>query len=186
MDNKNREKLIRLIKERSFQKSDSPSFPLSSGKMSRYYFNLKKITMASDGGVLIGNLVLDKIQELSLKPNAIGGLTMGADPIAVATAFASFLRSNPIEAFVVRKEPKEHGLKLQVEGNVKKNDKVIIVEDVVTTGQSTIKAINVAREYGLDILGVIVLLDRCEENGKENIEAHGTTVHSILTIQDFL
>ncbi len=186
MENSNREKLIRLIKERSFERSDSPSFPLSSGKMSCYYFNLKKVTMASDGGVLIGNLVLDKIQELNLKPRAIGGLTMGADPIAVATSFASFLRNNPIEAFVIRKEAKEHGLKLQVEGNVERNDKVIIVEDVVTTGQSTVKAVGVAREYGLDILAVIALLDRCEQNGRKNIETEGTTVHSILTIQDFL
>ena len=196
MDDKNRaniielltdkDKIIRLIKERSFEKSDIPAFPLSSGKKSRYYFNLKSVTMAPEGQVLIGKLVYNKIQQLNLKPKAIGGLTMGADPIATATAYTSFLRGNPIEAIVIRKEPKEHGLKLQIEGNVEKNDDVIIVDDVVTTGTSTIKAMKIAREHGLDILGVIVLLDRCEENGKEKIEAEGTTVHSILTIEDFL
>lgn len=186
MDNKDKDKIIKLIMERSFEKSDTPSFLLSSGKRSRYYFNLRNITMTPEGLVLIGTLVYNKIQQLSLKPTGIGGLTMGADPIATATAFTSFLRGNPIEAFIIRKEPKEHGLKLQIEGNVKKNDKVIIVDDVVTTGGSIIKAMKISREYGLEILGVIVLLDRCEENGKEKIEAEGTTVHSILTVQDFL
>jgi orotate phosphoribosyltransferase len=136
--------------------------------------------------VLIGKLVLDKIQELDLKPNAVGGLTMGADPIAHAVALTSELKNNPIQSFSVRKEPKGHGLGLQVEGNVRENDKVIIVEDVVTTGTSTIKAVTIAREHGLNVLGVIVLLDRCEENGTKSIEAQGVPVHSILTIQDFL
>ncbi|MBW1740421.1 MAG: orotate phosphoribosyltransferase [Deltaproteobacteria bacterium] len=181
-----KEKVIELIKERSFQKSDTASFPLSSGKMSHYYFNMKKITMAPEGQVLIGSLVFDKIQELNLKPKAVGGLTMGADPIAVATAFTSFLRKNPIEAFVIRKKPKPHGLGLQIEGSVEKNDSVIIVDDVVTTGKSTIKAIKIAREHELEVLAAIVLLDRCEENGKENIEAQGVPLHAILTIQDFL
>jgi orotate phosphoribosyltransferase len=186
MNNNDKEKIIKLIMQRSFEKSDTPSFLLSSGKRSRYYFDLRNMTMAPEGQVLIGTLVYNKIQQLNLKPQAIGGLTMGADPIAIATAYTSFLRGNPIEAFIIRKEPKEHGLKLQIEGNVEKNDKVVIVDDVVTTGASIIKAMKVSREYGLDILGVIVLLDRCEENGKENIEAEGTTVYSILTIQDFL
>jgi orotate phosphoribosyltransferase len=186
MDNKDKDRIIKLIIQRSFEKSDTPSFLLSSGKRSRYYFNLRNVTMAPEGQVLIGTLVYNKIQQLNLKPKAIGGLTMGADPIAIATAYTSFLRGNPIEAFIIRKEPKEHGLKLQIEGNIERNDKVIIVDDVVTTGASIIKAMKISREYGLDILGVIVLLDRCEENGKESVEAEGTTVHSILTVQDFL
>ncbi|RLC12226.1 MAG: orotate phosphoribosyltransferase [Deltaproteobacteria bacterium] len=181
-----RDRLIELIKERSLRKSDSPAFPLSSGKKSRYYFNLKSVTMSPEGQVLIGKIVYDKIEQLKLKPKAVGGLTMGADPIAFATAFTSYLRKNPIEAFVIRKESKKHGLKLQIEGNVAKDDKVIILEDVVTTGASTVKAIKIAGEHGLNILGVLVLLDRCEENGKENIEAQGTTMHSILTIHDFI
>lgn len=183
---RDRDKLIELIKERSFKKRKSPSFPLSSGKKSRYYFNLKNVTLSPDGIALTGKLVYNKIQQLELKPKAIGGPSMGADPIAHATAFTSYLKKNPIQAFAIRKEPKKHGLKLQIEGNVAKGDEVIIVDDVVTTGKSTIDAINIARAHGLNIQGVIVIVDRCEENGKENIEAEGTTVHSILTIKDFL
>lgn len=178
--------IISLIKERSFKKTDTPSFRLSSGKMSCYYFNMKKITLSPDGSVLIGRLMYEKIQELNLKPKGIGGLMHGADPIAVATSLTSSLRNNPIQAFAIRPKPKKHGLQLQIEGNVEKGDKVIIIDDVVTTGGSTIEAIKIARNHGLEIIGVIVLLDRCEENGKQNIEAEGVTVHPILTIQDFL
>lgn len=183
---RDRDALIELIKERSFEKRESPSFPLSSGKKSRYYFNLKNVTLSPDGMALVGRLVYDKIQQLKLKPKAIGGPSMGADPIAHVTAFTSYLEKNPIQAFAIRKAPKKHGLKLQIEGNVTKDDEVIIVDDVVTTGKSTIDAINIAREHGLKVQGVIVIVDRCEENGKENIEGKGTTVHSILTIRDFL
>ena len=136
--------------------------------------------------MLVGSVLYDKIQELKLKPVGIGGLTMGADPIAIATSFTSHLKQNDIKAFSIRKEAKSHGLELQIEGDIKKNDPVIIIDDVVTTGQSTIKAINVAREYGLDILCVMVLLDRCEENGKENIEKKGIKVYPILSIKDFV
>ncbi|HCC68591.1 MAG TPA: orotate phosphoribosyltransferase [Nitrospiraceae bacterium] len=184
MDNKAR--LISYIKEHSFEYSDRPIFKLSSGKMSNFYFNLKKTTHSAEGQYLIGNLVLDKIQELNLKPKAIGGPTMGADPIAFATAYCSYQRQNPIDAFVIRKEPKPHGMMLQIEGNVRAGDNVIIVDDVVTTGQSTIRAIEIAKNAGLNIIAVIIFLDRCEQNGRENIEKSGYPVYSILTIKDFL
>ncbi len=184
MDNKAR--LIDYIKRHSFQHSDKPIFRLTSGQMSNFYFNLKKTTYCPVGQYLIGNLVFDKIQELNLKPKAIGGLTMGADPISTATAYASYERNLPIEAFVIRKEPKGHGMMLQIEGNVKAGDDVIIVDDVVTTGGSTIKAINIARNAGLNIIAVIILLDRCEQNGRQNIERLGYPVYPILTIKDFI
>lgn len=135
---------------------------------------------------MVGNLVYNKIRELKLKPDAIGGLTLGADPIAVATAFTSYQKKDPMEAFVIRKEPKQHGMKLQIEGNVKAGDKVIIVDDVVTTGQSTIKAIKIAEKAKLKIIAVIILLDRCEQGGRENIEKCGYPVYPILTIKDFV
>ena len=134
---------------------------------------------------LVGKIVFEKIRELKLKPDAIGGLTLGADPIAYAVAMHSYEAGEPIEAFVIRKEPKGHGLKLPIEGNVKSGDRVIIIDDVVTTGGSTIKAINVARENGMIVDAVIVLVDRCEHNGRQNIEALGCPVHAILTINDF-
>lgn len=110
---------------------------------------------------------------------------MGADPIASAVARYSYDMQYPIEAFAIRKEPKEHGLGLQIEGNVKEGDHVIIVDDVVTTGGSTIKAIQIAQSHGLLIDAVIILVDRCEFNGRQNIEAYGYPVYDILTINDF-
>jgi orotate phosphoribosyltransferase len=184
MDAKTR--LVECIRKRSFLRSDKPVFRLTSGKMSSFFFDLKKTTCSAEGQYLVGNLVFDKIIEAGLAPKAIGGLTIGADPIASATAYTSFLRNNPIEAMVIRKEPKGHGTMRRIEGNVKAGDEVIIIDDVVTTGGSTIRAMDAAEEAGLKILAVIVLLDRCEFGGRENIESRGYPVYSILTIRDFL
>lgn len=181
-----KEALIGIIRERSFQYSSEPSFKLSSGGLSSFYFNMKKTTQSPDGMYLVGKLVFEKIMELGLSPDAIGGLTLGADPIAYAVAFYSYYMKKPIQAFVIRKEPKGHGLKLPVEGNVKPGDHAIIIDDVVTTGGSTIKAINVAKDFGLIVDAVIVLVDRCEQNGRQNIEALGCPVHDIFTVKDFI
>lgn len=181
----NREKLIKYIKEHSFLKSGKPVFRLSSGKMSNVYFDLRLTTLSPEGQYLIGNLICDRLKELGLRPRAVGGLTMGADPVATATAYCSYLRQEPIEAFVIRKEPKVHGRGLQIEGNVKDGDDVVIVDDVLTTGGSVIKAVDIVKETGLNVLAVIVILDRCEQNGKENIEKLGYPVHSLLSIKDF-
>lgn len=185
-DMNSRTDLIEMIKEKSFKHSDVPSFPLSSGKKSKYYFNMKAVTMDARGAFLIGDVVFDKIKELGLHPKAIGGLTMGADPISIAAAYTSFLKKDPMQSFAIRKEPKKHGLGLQIEGNVRPGDKVVIVDDVVTTGKSTIHAIETARQHDLGIVSAMVLVDRCEEKGRENIEALGVPVHSIFTIEDFL
>ncbi len=181
---KERERLIELIKLRSYKYSEKP-FRLSGGGYSNYYFNLKQTTYSPEGLYIVGKLVFEKIMDLGLKVDAIGGLTMGADPIAFAVARYSYDMKSPIEAFVIRKEPKGHGTMSQIEGNVKEGDRVIIIDDVVTTGASTIKAINVAKQNGLIILGVIALLDRCEQKGRQNIEATGYPFWSILTVEDF-
>ncbi len=174
-----RDRLIKFVKARSFLKSDEPVYRLSSGQMSNVYFDLRLTTLSAEGQYLIGNLMLDAISEHGLKPRAVGGLTMGADPVSTSTAYASYLRGEPIEAFVIRKEPKPHGRGLQVEGNVGEGD------DVLTTGGSTIKAVEIARGSGLNVLAVIVLLDRCEQNGRRNVEALGIPLYSVLTIKDF-
>ncbi|MDP2168279.1 MAG: orotate phosphoribosyltransferase [Thermodesulfovibrionales bacterium] len=179
-----RKDLIEFIKRRSFLKSDEPVFRLSSGRMSNVYFDLRRTTLSPEGQYLIGNLYMDKLEELDLSPKGIGGLTMGADPIATSVAYCSYLRGKPVEAFVIRKEPKAHGMGLQIEGNVKEGDDVVIIDDVVTTGGSTIKAIEIAKKEGLNIIAVIVLLDRCEQNGRENIEGLGYSFHPILTVKD--
>lgn len=181
-----KERLIEIVKERSYQYSSEPKFKLASGAVSKFYFNMKKTTQSPEGMYLVGKLVFEKIKEIKLHPAAIGGLTLGADPIAYAVAMYSYTVGEPIEAFVIRKEPKGHGLKLPIEGNVSPGDHVIIIDDVVTTGGSTIKAMNVARENGLIIDAVIVLVDRCEQNGRKNIEALGCSVHDILTVNDFI
>jgi orotate phosphoribosyltransferase len=181
-----RENLIEIIKERSFQYSSDPKFKLTSGAVSNFYFNMKKTTQSPDGMHLIGQIVFEKIKELGLHPHAIGGLTMGADPIAYAVAMYSFSVNDPVQAFAIRKEPKEHGLKLPIEGNVNPGDHAIIIDDVITTGGSTIKAIKIAKEYGLIIDAVIVLVDRCEQNGRQNIEELGHPVYDILNLHDFM
>ncbi len=181
-----RERLKELIRQLSFQYSEKPIYKLSSGASSNYYFNMKKTTYSPEGAYLIGKLVFEKIKETDLRVSAIGGLTMGADPIAYAVARYSYDAKEPIQAFVIRKEPKGYGLKLQIEGNVNTGDHVAIVDDVVTTGASTIKAIRIAREHGLIVDAVIVLVDRCEQNGKQNIEELGLPVYDILTVHDFI
>jgi orotate phosphoribosyltransferase len=180
------ERLIQIIKERSFQYSKEPVYRLTSGAVSNFYFNMKKTASSGEALYLTGKLVFEKIREQQLQIDAIGGLTMGADPIAYAVARYSYDVQQPIEAFVIRKEAKGHGLHLQVEGNVKPGDRVVIVDDVVTTGGSTIKAIGIAREYGLAVVAAIVLVDRYEQNGRENIESLGLPVYDILTIEDFI
>lgn len=180
----NKEKLIQLIRDRSFLKSEKPVFKLASGKMSNVYFDLRLTTLSPEGQVLIGTLMFEKLKALELRPKAAGGLTMGADPVACSLAYTSYLRGEPTEAMVIRKEPKEHGRGLQIEGNFSKGDDVVILDDVLTTGGSTIKAVNIARGLGLNVIAVIVVLDRCEQNGKQNVEEH-CPLYSLLTIDDF-
>jgi orotate phosphoribosyltransferase len=181
-----RERLIEIVKAVSFQHSEEPVFRLTSGALSRIYFNMKKTTMSAEGMHLVGKLVFEKIADLGPEVRAVGGLTLGADPIAYGVASYSYHAGAPINAFVIRKEPKGHGLRLPVEGNVTPGDPVVIVDDVVTTGGSTIKAVTAAQDFGLVIRAVIVLLDRCEQNGRGNIEALGYPVYDILTVRDFL
>ena len=146
--------------------------------MSNYYFNCKAVTLYPEGMHLIGNLLFDLIKNLDVK--GIGGLTLGADPIAYAVAYTSYLRGGPVEAFVVRKTAKSHGTMQWIEGNIKRGDKVVIVDDVITTGKSTIEAITRSKEAGLDIVKVIALIDR-QEGGKEAVAASGYKLDSIIT-----
>jgi orotate phosphoribosyltransferase len=161
-----RERLIRLIYEEAFKYSETPIFRLTSGELSNYYFNCKRVTLSPEGMYLIGNIIYDMIKDLNVK--GIGGLTLGADPIATAVAYTSYLKGNPIEAFVVRKKAKEHGTMQWIEGNIKEGDSVVVVDDVITTGNSTIQAITRLKEEGIFVKSVVVLVDR-QEGGRENI-----------------
>lgn len=171
-------RLIELILEKAFKYSEEPIFKLVSGRMSNYYFNCKAVTLYPEGMYLIGNLIFDLIKDLDVK--GIGGLTLGADPIAYAAAYTSYLKGKPIEAFIVRKTPKSHGTMHWIEGNIKSGDRVVIIDDVITTGKSTIEAINRSKEAGLEIVKVIALVDR-QEGGREAVETLGHKLESIIT-----
>jgi len=175
--------LIRLLCKKSFQYSDEPVFKLASGKMSRFYINCKPVTLSARGMYLIGHLVFNALG--GIKVAGVGGLTFGADPIAVATAFVSELKGAPIKAFSIRKAQKDHGIVRWIEGDMKKNDPVAIVEDVATTGGSTIAAIDRARSEGLNVKKVIVLVDR-REGGLENIRKHVFDTTAIITRDELI
>jgi orotate phosphoribosyltransferase len=178
-----KERLIELIIEKAFKYSKEPVFKLVSGRMSNYYFNCKAVTLHPEGMYIIGNLIFELIKDTEVK--GVGGLTLGADPIAYAVAYTSFLEKKPIEAFVVRKTAKSHGTMQWIEGNVNKGDRVVIVDDVITTGKSTIEAINRAKEEGLHIAKVIALIDR-QEGGREAVEASGYNLVSIITREEVM
>lgn len=175
--------LVDLLVSKSLKVSDKPVYNLASGRKSDVYIDCKKTTQSAHGMVLIGNLIFSRISDLDV--DAIGGLTLGADPIANAVSYTSRIKERDIDTFVVRKTAKEHGLKKTIEGDVKKGSKVVIVDDVVTTGQSTIDAIHKAKEFGLEIIKVIVLVDR-QEGGKEEIQKECIDFESIITKQELL
>lgn len=181
MDMKKR--LIELIIEKAFKYNEEPIFKLASGNISKYYFDCKAVTLHPEGMHLIGNIIFELIKDLNIK--GIGGLTLGADPIAYAVAYTSYLKGKPIEAFTVRKAPKGYGTMQLIEGNVKKGDRIVIVDDVITTGKSTIEAINKAKEEGLEIVKVIALIDR-QEGGKEAVESLEYKLDSIITRDEIM
>ena len=173
-----KERLGEIILERSFKYSDNPPFTLASGRQSNYYFNCKPTTLDPEGMNLIGGVLFDMVKDSSI--TAAGGLTLGADPIANALSVISYQKGKPIKSFIVRKDVKDHGTKSAIEGNVKAGDRVLIIDDVITTGGSTITAIEQARKAGLIVNSVITLIDR-EEGGRENIQKHVENIRSILT-----
>ncbi|WP_136513595.1 orotate phosphoribosyltransferase [Geomonas edaphica] len=178
-----KERLKKIIIELSYEKRN---VTLASGRQSDFYFDGKQTTLHPEGGYLTGKLFFDAIKDVE-GVEGVGGLTLGADPIATSTSVVSFLEGKPVPAFIIRKEPKGHGTGAWLEGrkNLKPGSKVVIVEDVVTSGGSSIKAIKRAEEEGLKVLGVVTLVDR-EEGGRENIESEGYWLKSIFTKAEIL
>ena len=173
-----KEELIEMLCRKSFKYSDEPIFKLVSGQMSRFYVNCKPTTLDARGMYLVGQLIFDRIKGCGV--SSIGGLTFGADPLAVATAFTSEMNHQPIHAFSIRKTQKDHGIVKWIEGDVHAGERVAIVDDVATTGGSTIKAIERARSEGLEVVTAVVLVDR-QEGGLDNIKQHVSNVSSIVT-----
>jgi orotate phosphoribosyltransferase len=173
-----KERLGEIILERSFKYSENPPFTLASGRQSNFYFNCKPTTLDPEGMNLIGSIIFDMVKDSSI--SAAGGLTLGADPIANALSVISYQKGKPIKSFIVRKDVKDHGTRSAIEGSVKSGDRVLIIDDVITTGGSTITAIEQARKAGLIVDCVITLIDR-EEGGRENIGKHIDNIRSVLT-----
>ncbi|HEX5726913.1 MAG TPA: orotate phosphoribosyltransferase [Longimicrobiaceae bacterium] len=173
-----RDRLLQLLLERSFRLGD---FVLSSGARSSFYIDCRTTTTHAEGQALVGRLGLEALRSAGLRPDAVGGLTLGADPVAYAIAHASWLAGDPVNAFTVRKEPKAHGTGKRVEGCFAAGDRVVVVEDVITTGGSALKAIEAVKAEGGEVLAVLALVDR-EEGGRENIERAGLRVHSLFRV----
>ena len=182
-----RTELIDLLKKQSIFHGD---FTLASGAKSKYYFDCRLTTLDPRGAWLVGQLMHSLIRReeaaRKLTVAAVGGLTMGADPVAMAVAMFSYWAKagTPLQTFSVRKTPKAHGQTKLIEGNFKKGDTVVIVDDVVTRGDSTIAAINAVANEGGKVLFVLVLVDR-QEGGREKIEALGYPVFSLFKRDEF-
>src|SRR6202011_2584482 len=174
-----RQELLRLLAAKSFRLGP---VKLASGASSDYYVDCRTTTLAAKGARLTGQVILDEIRARGWKPQAIGGLTMGADPIVVAVSVAS----GDVDGFLVRKAEKQHGTGRRIEGFQEKGARVVIVDDVCTTGSSTVQAIEAAREFGFHVVGVLCLVEREEAGGRPNVEkaAAPAPFISIFTAND--
>jgi len=160
-------------------------FTLASGRESTLYIDARMTTMTPDGQRLVGALGLAAIRDAGWKPAAVGGLTMGADPIAYAICHASADASYPLRAFTVRKEAKAHGTGKLVEGPVSAGESVVVIEDTVTTGSSAARAVEALKQMGAVPVGVLALVDR-EEGGREHLESLGLTVRSLAVASEIV
>lgn len=179
-----RDELLSVLAEKSFALGQ---FKLSSGGTSDYYVDCRVTTLSAQGAWLTGLVFLDEIRRRNWNPQALGGLTMGADPIVTAVSIASVVEGKGnVEGFLVRKSEKEHGMKNRIEGFKQKGSRVVIVDDVCTTGASTIQAVAAAREFGFEIAGVMCLVERLEAMGRPAVEseAGGAPFVSVFTSND--
>ena len=177
-----RNQLLKLLKE-SFIYNDSPVFTLSSGRKSRFYIDSKRVTLDPGGGFLVGQLILDAISDIEV--DAVGGMTLGADPLAISASVLSYGEGNPLPAFIVRKDPKGYGESPFIEGNLKKGSNVVVVDDVLTGGTSVERTIDILKELECRVLRIIALVDR-KEGGKEKLEKLGYDVVALFTVEDLL
>lgn len=177
-----RDKLLSFLREKSFEKK---RIVLSSGKESDFYIDVKQTALHPEGAYLIGKLIL-KLLEKGERVKAVGGMTMGADPLSVSVSVLSYIKKKGLPAFFIRKEPKKHGTGLWIEGtkNLKSGMAVAILEDVVTTGASLLHAIERTEKEGLVVKRVIAVVDR-EEGGREEIEKKGYRLESLFRRSDF-
>lgn len=173
------ERFLELVKQRGLLRGD---FTLASGERSSYFFDLKMVTLSPEGAYLTGKLVLELLREIGV--DAVGGLTLGADPIVTAVAVVSHLEGNPIPAFIVRGELKAHGTQKNIEGNVPaKGCNVAVVEDVITKGGSTLKAIEAIEAADCRVVKVVALVDR-HQGGSDELRKRGYDFTALLHADD--
>jgi orotate phosphoribosyltransferase len=176
------DRLLALLAERSARRGH---FTLASGRQSTLYIDARLTTMSPDGLALIGPLALDALSASGWRVDSVGGLTLGADPVSYAIAYASAVAGSPLRAFTVRKEAKAHGTGRLIEGPFRQGDRVAVIEDVITTGGSALRAVEAIRAAGGVVAGVLALVDR-EEGGREAIEAAGLEVISLALASDIV
>lgn len=177
---RDRVRLLELLRERSFERR---KVILASGRESDFYIDVRRTALLAEGHWLIGRLLLSRLPEDAV---AVGGMTLGADPLASATSFASFAAGRPVDAFLVRKEPKKHGTAQWIEQPaLPEGARVVVVEDVITTGGSALKAVERLKEAGFVPVKLLAVVDRLE-GGREAIEAAGLEVEALFTRTDFI
>lgn len=174
-----RDRLRDIIRERSIK---TGHFVLRSGKTSTYFLDGKQTTLSGEGCALVGELIYDLIRDLDVV--AIGGPTLGADPIVASVAVASYHAGKPLDAFIVRKETKDHGLGDRIAGPWRAGARVVVVEDVVTKGGAMMMAVDAVREAGMEVVGAVTIVDRLE-GGADALRAAGVELRSLYTIRDF-
>jgi len=173
-----RDTLVELIRQRCLLRGD---FTLASGKKAGYFLDCKQVTLDATGAKLIGEGILHLLA--GRMPDAIGGMAIGADPITSSVVTLAGVQGLPLKGFLVRKEAKGHGTNRYIEGPVKEGETAVIVEDVVTTGGSSLRAIERAEEFGLKVQGVITIVDRLE-GGADTFARHGYRFESLMTVRD--
>jgi orotate phosphoribosyltransferase len=176
------DRLLSFLAERSARRGQ---FTLASGRQSTLYIDARLTTMSPDGLALIGPLALGRIRDAGWTVDAVGGLTLGADPVSYAIAYASADTDTPLRAFTVRKEAKAHGTGRLIEGPFREGDRVVVIEDVITTGGSALRAVEAIRAARGEVVGVLALVDR-EEGGRESLESAGLSVVSLARATDIV
>ena len=172
--------LLGLVESKALRRG---TFRLASGREASYYLDAKQVVLDAHGAMLVGRAILERLRSLGSLPDAVGGMSIGADPITSAVVTMAGVEGLPLKGFMVRKEPKDHGTKRYVEGPVEPGNRVVIVEDVVTTAGSSLVAIDRAQEFGLVVERVVVVIDRLA-GGREALAARGIPLEAIVTIRD--
>jgi len=177
------QELLAILKDKAYERK---LVTLASGKQSNFYIDVKRVSLMAKGSVLIGRGLFQIIRKEFPSAVAAGGLTLGADPLATAVSYTSELEGHPIESFIVRKEAKGHGFRRMIEGGhfLPAKACVVILEDVVTSGGSSLEAYRKIREHGWEVLGIAAVVDR-EEGGREAIEKEGLKLYSLFRKRDF-